>query len=311
MITRSINFLRHFIGQVRNTEALVKALNNDLKSPKVNLGQIQASLNRNLSKVNSLQDVEFQVFSQWGDDGIIQFLIDKIDIRNKTFIEFGVENYKESNTRFLLINNNWSGLVIDGSLENVNYIKNDNISWAHDIHAYHSFITKENINDTIQQFLSEGYSSEIGILSIDIDGVDYWVWQEINVVNPVLVIVEYNSAFGLSPWTVPYQADFYRHNFKNPYQYWGASLAAFNHLAQDKGYTFIGCNSAGNNAYFLRNDKLVAAIPTPSLEEGYVEAKFREYSDGLGKRVGGKKGLRFIYGATIFNVEKNEEEVIA
>lgn len=310
MIKRFIRFLKRLARQVAYTEALAKSLSNDLKSPKVNLGQIQANLNRNLSKIKSLHEVEFQVFSQWGDDGIIQFLIDRIDFPNKIFIEFGVENYKESNTRFLLINNNWSGLVIDGSVENINYVKNDVISWAHDIHAYHSFITKENINELIQHFLDEGYHSEIGILSIDIDGVDYWVWQEINVVSPILVIVEYNSAFGLHPWTIPYQADFYRQNFKNPYQYWGASLSAFNHLAQSKGYTFIGCNSAGNNAYFLRNDKLLEGIPTPSLEEGYVEAKFREYSDEQGKRIGGKKGLGFIRGETIFNVETNVDEII-
>src|SRR4051812_29874275 len=75
--------------------------------------------------VTAFEDVEFKVFSQWGDDGIIQYLINKIDIPYKTFVEFGVENYTEANTRFLLMNNNWSGLVMDGSEANMNYVKND------------------------------------------------------------------------------------------------------------------------------------------------------------------------------------------
>ena len=101
------------------------------------------------SDVSSIQETEFRVFSQFGEDGIIQFLISNIEIPNKTFVEFGVEDYAESNTRFLLINNNWSGLVIDGSQPNVESIKNDAIFWKHDLTALNAFITKDNINSLI------------------------------------------------------------------------------------------------------------------------------------------------------------------
>src|ERR1700722_4481629 len=119
MFKKIKSFIIKKSGQLNKVDELYYLQRNDLKSPKVNLGQIQARLNTQLEEISSLQDVEFQVFSQWGDDGIIQYLIGNIDIRHKTFIEFGVENYRESNTRFLLINNNWSGLVIDGSKENI------------------------------------------------------------------------------------------------------------------------------------------------------------------------------------------------
>lgn len=125
----------------------------DLKNPKVLIGSLYSKINSKEQNIKSIQDVEFQVFSQWGDDGIIQYLVSKISIPNKVFIEFGVENYTESNTRFLLVNNNWSGLVIDGSKENIDYIKNDKISWAHDLHAFHAFITKANINELINKFI--------------------------------------------------------------------------------------------------------------------------------------------------------------
>ena len=87
----------------------------------------------------NVQDVEFKVFAQFGDDGIIQYLVHHLKIESKTFIEFGVENYTESNTRFLLMNNNWKGLVIDGSKENIDYIKNDNIYWNYDLTAVCAF----------------------------------------------------------------------------------------------------------------------------------------------------------------------------
>src|SRR5882762_7163690 len=90
-------------NQLNKIQQIISHDENDLKNHKVNLGQIQSHLNSQKEFINDLSEVEFQVFSQWGDDGIIQYLINKIEIPNKTFIEFGVENYKESNTRFLLI----------------------------------------------------------------------------------------------------------------------------------------------------------------------------------------------------------------
>ena len=134
------------------------------------LGRDKAEAVKNKININSISDVEFRVFSQWGEDGIIQYAVSKIDIPNRIFIEFGVENYLESNTRFLLINDNWSGLVIDGSRPDINFIKKDPISWRHDITAINAFITKDNINELIRQTVNE---EDIGLLSIDIDGNDY------------------------------------------------------------------------------------------------------------------------------------------
>ncbi|HOZ86299.1 MAG TPA: hypothetical protein PL029_01015, partial [Bacteroidia bacterium] len=98
------------------------------------------------ANATSMKKAEFKVFSQWGDDGIIQFLISRINISKEYFVEFGVENYTEANTRFLLMNNNWSGLVMDGSAAHVEYIKKDPIYWKYDLKAAQAFITSENIN---------------------------------------------------------------------------------------------------------------------------------------------------------------------
>jgi hypothetical protein len=218
----------------------------------INLGKIQAENNKNKKNIKSLEEIEFQVFSQRGEDGVIQYITSEIEIPNKIFVEFGVEDYTESNTRFLLINNNWAGLIIDGSKENVKFIKNDFIYWKYDITAYHSFITKENINELISKYTD---CSDIGLLSIDIDGNDYWVWEAIKVIKPRIVVCEYNSAFGKSnKVSIPYHADFDRTKAHYSNLYFGASLPALCYLAEKKGYDFIGTAEAGVNAFFVRKD---------------------------------------------------------
>ena len=229
-----------------------------------------------------LSDVEFKVFSQFGDDGILQYLIYHLNIPSnaQAFVEFGVENYQESNTRFLLMNNNWRGLIMDGLESNMEHVKRSSYYWKHDITAKAAFIDTENINHLIS---SSGFEDEIGILSIDIDGNDYWIWNEITVVKPIIVVAEYNSIFGCEfPLSIPYNQAFVRSKAHYSNLYWGCSLAALNHLAVKKGYVFSGCNGAGNNAYFVRNDYVNNYVPRPSLENGFKESKFRESRDKSG-----------------------------
>lgn len=265
--------------------------------------------NNNKSSIMSLSDVEFKVFSQFGDDGIIQFLISKLQIHKKTFIEFGVENYTESNTRFLLLNNCWSGLVIDGDQTNIDYIKNDSISWSSQLHAKCAFITKENINDLLTNL---PFDKEVGILSIDIDGNDFWIWEEINVVNPIVVIVEYNSLFGKNnAWTIPYSKTFVRGPIhSDEISFYGASLEALKYLANKKGYTFIGCNSNGNNSYFIRNDyvsKLNDVLIIPSTQ--FQLCSFNEIIKN-GQRIMGKDRIMTLNGKTVVNVLTGKLEKI-
>jgi hypothetical protein len=282
----------------------------DLKNPKVLTGRLLSEINSKKENVKSLNEVEFQVFSQWGDDGIIQYLIQKVDIPNKTFIEFGVENYTESNTRFLVINNNWSGLVMDGSENNISYIKDDPVSWAHELHSWPVFITKENINELITKFLSLGYAKDVGLLSIDIDGNDYWIWEAINTIEPVIVIVEYNSLYGSdNAFTTPYQPDFFRLNKDNIILHYGSSLLSLCDLAETKGYDFIGCNTAGNNAYFLRKDKN-SSFKKLSPGEGYVISKFNEMKNPDGTRIVGKDRFEQLKGRKVYNTRKNTIEII-
>jgi hypothetical protein len=251
-----------------------------------------------------IQDAEFKVFSQFGDDGILQYLIYQTKPDQETFIEFGVGDYSESNTRFLLINNNWRGLIMDGNSNAMAALRSDQIYWRYDLTAVGVFITRENIN---QLFRENDFAGEIGLLSIDIDGNDYWVWEAIDSVNPVIVTVEYNSVFGSEcAVTVPYAQDFHRTRAHYSNLYWGTSLKALCCLAERKGYAFVGCNSAGNNAHFVRKDR-VGAIPVFTAEQGYVESKFRESRDRDGNLtfLRGRQRMEAIKDMQVFDVERN------
>jgi hypothetical protein len=223
---------------------------------------------------------EFRVYSQWGEDGLIQHLVHEVSVARRVFVEFGVEDYREANTRFLLVNDNWSGLVMDASDENVRRIREDAISWQHDLKAAQAFITRENINELLSQ---QGLSGDIGLLSIDIDGNDYWVWQAITAVSPAVVVIEYNARFGPQrAVSVPYDASFERASAHYSMIYYGASLAALCGLGRRKGYALVGCNSAGNNAFFVRRDLLPGSLPERTPAEAFVPARFREARDARG-----------------------------
>jgi len=262
--------------------------------------------------VSSIQEVEFKVFSQFGDDGIIQYLIHHVAVprEQRVFIEFGVENYEEANTRFLLMNDNWRGLVMDGSLVNMASVRASGYYWKHDLTAAAAFINRENVNDL---FRGHKFTGEIGLLSIDIDGNDYWVWERIDVVNPAIVVVEYNSVFGpRHAITIPYSPTFRRSQAHYSNLYWGCSLKALCLLAERKGYVFVGCNSAGNNAYFVQ-EKRLGALKALSAEEGYVYSRFRESRDQSGALtiVNGPDRLRVIQEMEVFDIERNQLTKIA
>ncbi len=259
--------------------------------------------------LKNLAVAEFSVFSQWGDDGIIDFLTQYLDFEHESFLEFGVENYEESNTRYLLISRNWKGFVIDGSIDHVNTIKKSDLYWQHELTAACHFITKENINQIIQE---NEFANKIGLLHIDIDGNDYHIWKAIQIISPTLVIMEYNSIFGSEkPYTIPYQANFERNKAHYSQLYGGSSLRSLCDLADEKGYYFIGSNSAGNNAYFVKQGK-EKDLKIHTCQSGYIRSKFRESRDKNGQLnyLAGSNRLALLKGMPVLNTQTNQLESI-
>lgn len=225
------------------------------------------------TSITAIRDAEFRVFSQFGEDGIIQFLVQNVPMTDDSFVEIGVEDYRESNTRFLLQNNGWRGLIIDAGRAHLRFTQRRRFRWRYDLTAVQGFVDRENVNALLTK---TGFKGDIGLLSIDIDGNDYWLWNALEAVTPRIVVIEYNSLFGPTrAVTVPYDPRFDRTVAHWSTLYFGASLPAICRLAEERGYRFLGSNSAGNNAFFVRDD-VAGALPALRAEEGWVRRRFCE-----------------------------------
>ncbi|WP_258864859.1 hypothetical protein [Helicobacter sp. MIT 14-3879] len=259
--------------------------------------------------------MEFSVYSQNGEDGILDFLIEVLDLSSypKAFIEFGVQNYKESNTRFLLKNRNYQGLIIDASKENIDFVKRDEIYWKYDLEAKCAFITAENIDMIIKDYLSSRNLSNVAILSIDIDGVDYFIWESIKCITPCIVIIEYNALFGSDrEISVPYRADFNR--FKEHFSglYFGASIKAIIQLGKSKNYEFIGADSSGTNLFFIHQSLKIKGIKTYPLKEYCTRHNARQSRDEYGNLnfKSGDERTKALEGLLVYNTSLNKSEIL-
>lgn len=296
-------YLNKIWRKIRSIFDIISRVDERFDELKINQGIILSEL---LLHKNSkhLCNYEFKVFSQWGEDGIIQYLIRSINITNKTFIEFGVGNFLESNCRFLLMKDNWRGFVIDGSESNILNLKKSYFYWKYDIQAINKFITKDNIESVLA---SSGFDSCVGILSIDLDGNDYYILQAINNFSPCILICEYNSVFGGDrKISIPYQENFDRTKSHFSNLYWGASLGAITFVAKQKGYSLVGTNSARNNAFYVRNDLLNDNLEVCDINEIFKYSAYREAKDEQGNLtyVSGDMRAQILKNLPVFNVEK-------
>lgn len=255
------------------------AIENKLNQLHMTLGESESRRARALPPGTPLAECEFKVFSQFGEDGIIQHLLAHVPCPEKRFVEFGVEDFREANCRYLIEREAWTGLLMDGDPKLQKAIHSQSISLFRNLHCRSAFVSAENINSLLTD---EKMTGDLGLLSIDIDGNDYWVWKAITVAMPRIVIAEYNSIFGCTqPVSIPYDRSFQRKNAHFSNLYMGASLPAMCLLAEQKGYAFVGSNSAGNNAFFVRKDVLGELRPLRAIE-GFVNSCIRESKSQTG-----------------------------
>ena len=261
-------------------------------------GQVNEQENNKKDVINNFKDIEFSVFSQFGEDGIISWIINKLPKIEKIFLEIGTQDYWESNTRFLLKSKNWKGYLIEASEKDVGKIKSQKIYWQHNVKAIHAFANAENINEIIKKNIEE---KEIGLLSIDIDGNDYWIIEKINNLSPKIIVCEFNSVFGdLFNISVPYEDNFNRSKKHYSNLYFGASINALISLLKNKGYFFLGTGSFGVNAFFVKNE-FQSHFENIIKENKIFPSQSRESLDYKGK-----KTFKNIYNARI---EINDLEV--
>lgn len=225
------------------------------------------------AELPSFHDAGFRVYSQSDEDGLLLYLFSLIGFKNRLLLDVASGVPIGGNTTNLIVNWGCHGLLLEG---NGRLVEETSLFYQHhpDTALFpprirQAWITAENINELVSQ---EGFPGEIDLFSLDVDGVDYWLWESLNAVSPRIVMVEYQDMFSAEEsFTVPYSPDFNR--FSIHPDYFGASLAAFVKLAKRKGYRLVGCNKYGYNAFFIRNDLAPKELPEVSIESCLIHPK--------------------------------------
>lgn len=217
----------------------------------------------------SFADVEFRAYSQNGEDGILLYVFSLIGMGQRRCVEICAGDGLQCNSANLIINHGWHGLLVDGDEALIErgraYYARHGDTFCFPPRLLHSWITRENVNSLLR---TNGFEGSIDLLSLDIDGVDYWIWDALEAVRPRVVIAEIQCIWGEDrSVTVPYAPDF-RARFVDGFGiYSGASLPAFVKLARRKGYRLVGVQRLGFNAVFVADgvgEDLLPEVPAAS-----------------------------------------------
>jgi hypothetical protein len=216
----------------------------------------------------SLLDVEFRAFSQNGEDGILLYIFSLIGTYKRTCVEICAGDGIECNSANLILNHGWTGLLVDGDEGNVQRGKRfyathpDTFSFPPQFAR--AWVDRETVNDLVER---HGFKGDIDLLSLDLDGVDYWIWEAIEVIRPRVVVAETQCIWGADrSVSVPYRRDFSSPLIQGFGVYSGASLPAFVRLGKRKGYRLVGTQALGFNAFFIREDLGPEILPEVSAE---------------------------------------------
>lgn len=261
---------------------------------------------KNYKFYKNLIEADFKIFSQNGEDGIIDFLLEKLEIKNPKFVEIGVENYEESNTRFIYETRNCNGLIIDNSI-NLKKLERNLDLWKGNLVALKETVNSKNINTILEK---NNFNKNIDLFSIDIDGIDYWVIEKLPEKISKIFVAEYNPLYGADlEITVPNFDNFNRTKQHYSNLYWGMSLKALVNLMIKKKFIFVGVNALKNNAFFINEDyknfiqEITESIKSQKLED-FTNHQFMESRDINGNLnyLSKKKQIQEIYECSFINL---------
>jgi len=246
----------------------IESLNQQLQ--RVMINQYKGAVNDGIKLYNKISEAGFRCYSQFEEDGIILYVLAIIGMNTKKVVEICCGDAAECMATNLILNHGYQGFLFDGDEGNISKAvaffsqKRDCILTPPKVK--HAWITKDNVNFLLKDI---GVTGEVDLLSLDIDGNDYYIWEVIDAINPRLCVFEtHNLIPGDLSLTIPYDETFscwakegYEQEFRS------VSLLAMKKLSQAKGYRLIGAHKHGFNAFFLRNDIGQRLFPEVSIEE--------------------------------------------
>ena len=277
------------------------------------IGKVQISINRDIyDDIEDLNEIEVKIFSQNGEDGIIDYLIHRLRLDKKNFVEIGVGNYRESNTRYLYSRYHPKGLIVDYLDDMEKKVKPFVNFWKGDLRICNKKINSDNVLD----LLDKNCDYEIDLFSIDIDSIDYWIIEKLKNNISKIFVAEYNPVFGAElEITVPNISGFERSKYHYSYLCYGMSLKALINLMDQKGYYFIGTNLQKINAFFIlkefKKEDFFKNIKIKSLDH-YTNSNIRDSRDKNNNLnyLSGDKKFKEIEECEVINVKDNKRELV-
>ncbi len=212
------------------------------------------SLSQRLQTIQILWEAEYSVFSQWGEDGILDFLVSTLEIERPNYIDFGAGDVRFSNGRWLLESRGGAGVFVDARKDLKSTLYASGLPVSTDSRAIETYLTLDNASDVFKEAASS-FKGDVDVFSLDVDGQDYWILKSLEDLNAKIVLVEYQSYLGHElAITVPPSLNFDRTKSHFSWIYYGASLLAFCDLLELKGCRLVGTNHQRGNAFFVRKD---------------------------------------------------------
>lgn len=221
-----------------------------------------------VSDMPKLRDVGFQIYSQFEEDGLLLYIFALVGTTNKRVIEICAGDGIQCMAANLIVNHGWDGLLFDGDLKNIErgktFYSQNSLTWIHQPKLCQAWITTNNVNELIEK---NGFTGEIDLLSVDLDGNDYWILKALNNINPRVVICETHNVIPSDlSLSIPYDPEFFIGKNGMHKDFTSASLLAFNKLLKEKGYRLVGAHRHGFNAIFIRNDVGEEYFPEVSID---------------------------------------------
>lgn len=279
---------------------------------KILMGTAAVNQNKFYNKqFKNLWDAEVRVFSQWGEDGILDYLCFELGLVKPKVLELGSGNFTECNSRFLAENLNASVVAVDSRRDLIPTLESLPVYWKTSILPINMWITPKTIIEIQEKALD--FLEKIEIISLDIDGNDYWVAKNLDLSDVKIIVVEYNPLFGSEKAvSIPRKDDFDRTSAHFSNLYYGVSLKAWTNYFGEHNFKFIGTNRVGNNAFFIAGDYANnLSIPLPNLSdlEKYVDWRVRESRDKNGRLtyLSNTDRQRLIADMPLVNLETKEE----
>ena len=260
--------------------------------------------------LKKLHDAEVKVFSQWGEDGILDYLFTKLEISKPKMVEFGVGIFDECNSRFTAEFRNASVYMVDLNNDLTPNVLNKEIYWKNQLFPVIDHITPNNALNHLNtaKTLMDG----VDVLSLDIDGNDYWVLKALDLEAVSIVICEYNPIYGGEiECTIERNDEFDRVQEHYSRLHYGMSLKAAISLMGSKRFVFIGSNRAGNNAFFLKKELIhLLDITLPDVDnlKDFIDWRVRESRDINGNLnyQGPQNSRKEIADCLVFNIENTK-----